>query len=68
MSNQEPQEFVPVSLAPDPIIEAYKKDIDRTLLRENLARSVEERWLNFESLQRFIDGLRGVARSSKESR
>ena len=29
-------EFVPVSLAPDPGIEAYKKDVDRTLLRENL--------------------------------
>ena len=68
MSNHEPQEFIPVSLAPDPVIEAYKKDLDRSLLRENLARSVEERWLNFESLQRFIEGMRGAARSSKGSR
>ncbi len=29
-------------LEPDPVIEAYKKDVDRTLLRENLKRTVEE--------------------------
>jgi len=34
---------VPVSLDPDPVIEAFKKDVDRTLLRERLKRSVEER-------------------------
>jgi hypothetical protein len=28
---------------PDPVIEAYKRDVDRTLLRENLRRTVEER-------------------------
>ena len=28
---------------PDPVIEAYKRDVDRTLLCENLRRSVEER-------------------------
>ena len=28
---------------PDPVIETYKRDVDRTLLRENLRRSVEER-------------------------
>ena len=28
---------------PDPVIEAYKRDIDRTLLRENLRRGVEQR-------------------------
>lgn len=27
-------------LEPDPVIEAYKKDLDRTLLRENLKLSV----------------------------
>ena len=25
-----------IPLTPDPVIEAYKKDVDRTLLRENL--------------------------------
>jgi hypothetical protein len=36
-----------VVLEPDPVIEAYKKDVDRTLLRENLKLTVEQR---FESL------------------
>jgi hypothetical protein len=35
----------PVSLDPDPVIEAYKRDVDRTLLRENLKLSPEERLL-----------------------
>ncbi len=29
---------------PDPVIEAYKRSVDRTLLRQNLRRSPEERW------------------------
>jgi hypothetical protein len=36
MKNQPP-------LVPDPVIEAYKKDVDRTLLRENLKLSYEQR-------------------------
>jgi len=35
---------------PDPVIEAYKRDVDRTLLRENLRRTVEER---LEALMRL---------------
>ncbi|HVZ71002.1 MAG TPA: hypothetical protein VHJ20_01395 [Polyangia bacterium] len=31
-------------LDPDPVVEAYKKDVDRTLLRQNLRRTPEERW------------------------
>ena len=31
-------------LEPDPVIEAYNKDIDRTLIRENLKLTVEQRW------------------------
>ena len=33
-------------LEPDPVIEAYKKDIDRTLIRENLRLTVEQRLEN----------------------
>jgi hypothetical protein len=32
----------------DPVIEAYKRDVDRTLLRENLRRSVAERFEQFD--------------------
>jgi hypothetical protein len=49
-------------LEPDPVVEAYKKDVDRTLLRENLTRSVEERFRNLMQLQRFADELRRAGR------
>jgi hypothetical protein len=45
MERAGPSEHEPASLVPDPVIEAYKEDVDRTLLRENLKRSVEERQL-----------------------
>lgn len=51
-------------LDPDPVIEAYKKDIDRTLLRENLRRPVEERVRNLARLQRFVAELRRAGRGS----
>jgi len=44
--------------APDPVTEADKKDIDRTLLRENLRRSVEERVLALMALQRLAEEAR----------
>ena len=37
----------------DPVVEAYKKDVDRTLLRENLRRTVDERIQRLMDLQRF---------------
>lgn len=51
-----------VDLPSDPVIEAYKKDIDRTLLRENLKLTVEQR---LRKLQDFADAMRasrGAAR------
>ncbi len=47
---------------PDPVIEAYKKDVDRTLLRENLKRSVDERLRDLVRLQRFADEWRRAGR------
>ncbi len=38
---------------PDPVIERYKQDLDRTLLRENLRRTVAERLANLVALQRL---------------
>ena len=38
---------------PDPVVEVYKRDIDRTLLRQNLRRSVTERVANLMALQRL---------------
>lgn len=47
-----------VDVRPDPVIETYKRDIDRTLLRENLKLTVEERFLKLMELQRFATELR----------
>ncbi len=46
----------------DAVIEAYKKDVDRTLLRENLKRTVDERVRNLAALQRFAEKLREAGR------
>ena len=51
------------STPPDPIIEAYKKDIDRTLLRENLKLSVEDRLRQLMQLQQFAEELRKAGRA-----
>jgi hypothetical protein len=42
----------------DPVIEAYKKDVDRTLLRANLRRTPEERWQNFLAAYRLAQEVR----------
>jgi len=49
----------------DPVIEAYKKDVDRTLIRENLRRTVEERILQAEELQRTAEELRRAGRAAR---
>jgi hypothetical protein len=46
----------------DPVTERYKQDLDRTLLRENLRLTVEERILNLQRLQAFADELRRAGR------
>ena len=33
----------PLTIEPDPVIDAFKRDVDRTLLRENLKLTVEQR-------------------------
>ena len=55
-------------LKPDPVIEAYKKDIDRSLLRENLKRSPEERFLNLMELGRFAEELRRAGEEHRTRR
>src|SRR5947209_3641873 len=49
----------------DPVIEAYKKDVDRTLLRESLKLSVEER---IRRAQQFHETLEELRRSGEEAR
>lgn len=52
-----------VGIEPDPVIEAFRADVDRTLLRENLRLSVEERLLQLMELQKFAEELRKAGRA-----
>jgi hypothetical protein len=53
----------------DPVIEAYKRDVDRTILRENLKLTVEQRFLALMELQRFAAKLRsGMIRATQGNR
>ena len=62
-----PRFAVDVSLAPDPGIEAYKKDVDRTLIRENLKLTPEERLQQLMTLQQFAEELRAAGRAIRRS-
>lgn len=52
-------------LEPDPVIEVYKRDIDRTLLRRNLQKTVEQRFIDAMQLQKFADELRRAGQAAK---
>ena len=49
----------------DPVIEVYKRDIDRTLLRENLKRTVEERLLRLKQMQQIRIELQRAMRKAE---
>jgi hypothetical protein len=55
-------ENMPVADFQDPVIEAYKKDIDRTLLRENLKLTAEQRFRKHESFMKFFFAMREAGR------
>ena len=55
-----------VPLAPaDPVIEAYKRDVDRSLLRENLKRSVDQRIRSLIELEEFGNELGRAGRKAR---
>jgi hypothetical protein len=49
-------------LAPDPVIEYYKKDVDRTLLREHLRLTPQQRLERLVAFMRSLDELRAARR------
>jgi hypothetical protein len=53
------------SLTKDPVVEAYKSGIDRTLIRENLKLSVEDRFRKAMALARFADEMRRAGREAR---
>ncbi|MBA3960771.1 MAG: hypothetical protein H0X40_02580 [Chthoniobacterales bacterium] len=52
-------------LVPDPVIEAYLEDVDRSLIRQALRLSVPER---FERFNRLVRGAHALRRASKNDR
>ncbi len=48
----------------DRYIEEMKKDVDRTLIRENLKLTVEERLVALMALQEFAEELRRAGRAA----
>jgi hypothetical protein len=55
---REPSGLIAVSLEPTPTIEAYKKDVDRSLLRENLRLTTAERIEKMIAVLAFTEELR----------
>ena len=49
---------------PDPVIEFYKKGVDRTLIIENLKLTVDERLRNLAAFQRFAAKVRDAGRDA----
>jgi len=49
----------------DDIIELYKKDVDRTLIRENLRLTVAERFERWQAAQEFFDELRRSVKANE---
>ena len=50
----------------DPVIEAYKKGVDVTLIRENLRLTVDQRFQQLMQLQQFAEDLRRAGRKARE--
>ena len=49
------------------IIDIYKKDVDRTLLIENLKLTVEERLLKAERVMEYVEELRAAGRRARRT-
>jgi hypothetical protein len=57
---------MPPPLERDPVIEAYKRDVDRTLIRENLKLTVTQRFEKLMELQKFAEELRRAGRAARQ--
>ena len=52
----------------DPVVEVYKRDVDRTLLRENLKLTVQQRFDKFQRLAEYARELREAGRRARVAR
>ncbi|MFO0635736.1 MAG: hypothetical protein U0168_23090 [Nannocystaceae bacterium] len=49
----------------DPVIAAYQRDVDLTLIRENLRRTPDERFERLIALARFAEELQRAGREAR---
>jgi hypothetical protein len=68
MNENEPIVSPPDEDYVDPVIEAYKKDIDLTLIRHNLKLTVEERFENLMRMQEFAEEMRNAMLRAKAAK
>jgi len=59
-------ELVP-RVATDPIVDAFKRDIDRSLLRRNLEKTPDERIESLQALARFAEEARRAGRAERKT-
>ena len=52
----------------DPVVEAYKPGVDRTLLRENLKLTFEQRARKHQSALRMVEELRRAGKAIRQGR
>ncbi|HEU5181690.1 MAG TPA: hypothetical protein VFW45_12945 [Candidatus Polarisedimenticolia bacterium] len=57
--------FLDVPIRPDPVIELYKQDIDRSLLRANLKLTPQERLEALMAFQQSLEELRNAGERAK---
>ena len=55
-------------ITPNPVIEAFKKDVDRTLLRENLRRTPAERSANLVQMAVLRDEFAHAREAARQAR
>jgi hypothetical protein len=58
----------PDRLAPDPVVDAYKVHVDRSLLRERLKRTPAERVEDLVALVRFAEEVSRAGRAARAGR
>lgn len=51
-------ELIPISMDPCPVVERYKKDVDLSLIRENLRLNGEERIRKMMAALELVEELR----------
>jgi len=68
VSNQHRSGDRHTALPADPVVDAYKQAVDRSLLRQNLTRSPEERFLQLMELQRFAAELQRAGKEARATR